>query len=58
MQSAKLTESGSEQIPAIPTRTSNHWEWLPGELMSTSECMKGQLVLNMKCPSPLEVVTT
>jgi len=47
----RLTESRnarSKQLLVMHTGSLTNWEWLPGELLSGSECLKAQLISDMK----------
>ena len=47
---ARLTESGnakSEQLLMVPTQSLTNREWLPGELLSGSECRSPDWFLDM-----------
>jgi len=48
---ARLTESGnvrSEQLLEMSTKLLTNWEWLPGELLSGSECRRAGCSLDLK----------
>ena len=44
----RLTKSGSEQLLMMPTESLAHIEWLPGELLSGSDCRSPGWFLDIK----------